>query len=141
MTVTASSTTLGVSAARTHLSELLARVEHGDEITITRHGTPIAYLIPVRQKTAPAQRRVAIDAMHELSSAQCLEQIAELYEEPVAGTPQPFESERVGFRRRIAVADEEHGARRRPVRKQPVRSQTVGDAFDRRRVCAVAINQ
>lgn len=34
-------------AAKTHLSRLLARVEAGEEVTITRRGTPIARLVPV----------------------------------------------------------------------------------------------
>lgn len=59
--------TIGAYEARTHFSELLARVEEGDEITITRHGTPVAYLVPVQRKATPEQRRGAIDAMRQLS--------------------------------------------------------------------------
>jgi prevent-host-death family protein len=33
--------------AKTHLSELLRRVEKGESITITRHGVPVARLVPV----------------------------------------------------------------------------------------------
>ncbi len=38
---------VGLFDAKTHLSALLERVERGEEITITRHGTPIARLVPV----------------------------------------------------------------------------------------------
>jgi prevent-host-death family protein len=38
--------TVGTFEARKHLSRLLDRVAHGDEITITRHGKPIARLVP-----------------------------------------------------------------------------------------------
>jgi len=33
--------------AKTHLSELLRRVEKGESITITRHGVPVARLVPM----------------------------------------------------------------------------------------------
>jgi len=39
---------VGVFEAKTHLSALLDRVEQGDEVTITRHGRPVARLVPVR---------------------------------------------------------------------------------------------
>lgn len=37
---------VGAYEAKTHLSELLDRVENGERITITRHGVPVAELIP-----------------------------------------------------------------------------------------------
>ncbi|HEV2992161.1 MAG TPA: type II toxin-antitoxin system Phd/YefM family antitoxin [Candidatus Angelobacter sp.] len=40
--------------AKTHLSKLLQRAEAGEEITIARHGVPVARLVPVAK---PAQRR------------------------------------------------------------------------------------
>ncbi|MEO6866166.1 MAG: type II toxin-antitoxin system prevent-host-death family antitoxin [Gemmatimonadaceae bacterium] len=72
MALPASSTTVGAYEARTHFSELLARVEQGDEITITRHGVPVAHLVPIRQKATPAQRRAAIDAMRKLATRHSL---------------------------------------------------------------------
>ena len=39
--------TIGAYEAKTHLPELLKRVESGEHITIARHGTPVAVLIPV----------------------------------------------------------------------------------------------
>lgn len=41
-------TTVGAFEAKTHLSALLERVGRGEEITITRHGKPIARLVPVQ---------------------------------------------------------------------------------------------
>lgn len=38
--------TVGVYEARTRWSEMLDRVAKGEEIAITRHGTPIAKLVP-----------------------------------------------------------------------------------------------
>lgn len=39
--------TVGAFEAKTHLSSLLERVAQGEEIVITRHGKPLARLIPV----------------------------------------------------------------------------------------------
>ena len=39
--------TVGMSEARTHLSQVLERVEKGEEIVITRRGRPVARLVPV----------------------------------------------------------------------------------------------
>lgn len=47
--------TVGTFEAKTHLSELLDRVAKGEEITITRHGNPVARLVPVTQRD---QRRI-----------------------------------------------------------------------------------
>lgn len=46
---------VGAFEAKTHLSDLLAAVEAGEEITITRRGRPVARLVPV----APAAGRDA----------------------------------------------------------------------------------
>ena len=39
--------TIGLFEAKTHLSELVARAERGDEIIITRHNRPVARIVPV----------------------------------------------------------------------------------------------
>jgi prevent-host-death family protein len=39
--------TVGTFEAKTHLSTLLEQVEHGEEITITKHGRAVARLVPV----------------------------------------------------------------------------------------------
>lgn len=41
---------VNVHDAKTRLSELLSRVEGGEEITIARAGRPVARLVPVREK-------------------------------------------------------------------------------------------
>lgn len=50
--MTATESVVGAFEAKTHLSELLARVEAGETVTITKHGRPVARLVPV----APAVR-------------------------------------------------------------------------------------
>lgn len=41
------SRTVGLFEAKTHLSELVARAEKGDEVVITRHNKPVAKLVPM----------------------------------------------------------------------------------------------
>jgi prevent-host-death family protein len=40
---------VGAFEAKTHFSGLLDRVATGEEITITRHGEPVAVLVPARK--------------------------------------------------------------------------------------------
>jgi prevent-host-death family protein len=47
--------TVNIRAAKANLSRLLARVEAGEEIVISRGTTPVARLTPVRSQ--PASRR------------------------------------------------------------------------------------
>ena len=42
--------TISVHLAKTHLSQLLARVEAGEVITIARGRTPVAKLVPIAPK-------------------------------------------------------------------------------------------
>jgi|AACY02.3.fsa_nt_gi prevent-host-death family protein len=41
------STSVGAFEAKTHLSALLQKVENGEVVTITKHGRPVARLVPV----------------------------------------------------------------------------------------------
>ena len=56
---------IGLFEAKTHLSELIARAERGEEVVITRHNKPVAKLVPIgRAPEADAQRqRAALDAL------------------------------------------------------------------------------
>ena len=45
--------TVGAFEAKTHLSQLLDQVANGESITITRHGEPVAQLIPARPARDP----------------------------------------------------------------------------------------
>jgi len=45
--------TCTVAEAKAHLSELLARVENGEELVITRRGLPVAQLSPIRPVKRP----------------------------------------------------------------------------------------
>ena len=41
---------VGAYEAKTNLSRLLERVERGERITLTRHGRPVAMLVPIEEK-------------------------------------------------------------------------------------------
>jgi prevent-host-death family protein len=49
-------TTVGAYEAKTHLPELLARVALGESILITKHGQPVAQLVPPPAEDAPDPR-------------------------------------------------------------------------------------
>ena len=66
-------TTVTVSQARATLPELLDRVLAGEEITITRHGTPVAVVIrpeSLRVRRADAAFRAADEIRQSLERAR-----------------------------------------------------------------------
>lgn len=64
--------TVGAFDAKTHLSALLDQVARGEEIVITRHGHPVAKLVPVGERQ-PEQARQAAARLRYLSQAQRLD--------------------------------------------------------------------
>jgi prevent-host-death family protein len=63
-----STQTIGLFEAKTHLSELVARAEQGEEVIITRHNKPVAKIVPVNDATTfdAAARRAAVARIHAL---------------------------------------------------------------------------
>jgi prevent-host-death family protein len=57
---------VGAFEAKTHLSELLDRVEQGEKITITRHGVPTAMLVPVVEKKRKLTHDEIVEGFREL---------------------------------------------------------------------------
>ena len=56
--------TVGLFEAKTHLSELIARAERGEEVIITRHNKPVAKLVPVAAPRADrGSRRQSVEAL------------------------------------------------------------------------------
>lgn len=49
----AASTTVNIHDAKTRLSQLIARVEAGEEIVIARAGRPVARLAPLKARLGP----------------------------------------------------------------------------------------
>ena len=66
------SNTVGAYEAKTHLSELLEKVEAGEEIIITRHGAPVAKLVPMKKEASVEQRAAAITRIQKLGSGLSL---------------------------------------------------------------------
>lgn len=56
---------IGAYEAKTHLSELIERVAHGERITITRHGVPVAMLVPPDNRPNQSAAEV-VDEIREL---------------------------------------------------------------------------
>ena len=50
--------------AKAKLAELLRTVEHGESVVITRHGRPVAHLVPA-QENDRARRRAAVERFRE----------------------------------------------------------------------------
>lgn len=70
--------------AKTHLSKLVARVEDGEQIMITRAGQPAAKLVPVPKKLGPRKLGGWEGKMRMPSDAEWEEmdkEIEELFEE------------------------------------------------------------
>jgi prevent-host-death family protein len=63
--------TIGTFEAKTHLTRLLDRVAAGEQITITRHGTPIARLVPVKSANS-GQLREIIAKLKQFNKGQTL---------------------------------------------------------------------
>jgi prevent-host-death family protein len=49
--------------AKNHLSELVARVERGEEIAISRRGVPVARLVAIQPTPADDQRAQVAEAL------------------------------------------------------------------------------
>jgi prevent-host-death family protein len=64
-------TSVGSHEAKTHWSRLLERVAKGERITITRHGVPVAVLVP---PAPPGQHevRAAVEAMKAFRKGRSL---------------------------------------------------------------------
>ena len=62
---------IGAYEAKTHLPALLERVARGEQITITKHGRPVARLVPVG-KSDLERRREAIARLKEFRKGRTL---------------------------------------------------------------------
>lgn len=61
---------VGVYEAKTRLPKLLDEVERGESITITRHGRPVARLVPLGERRLSVDE--AIEAFVELRRSRSL---------------------------------------------------------------------
>lgn len=52
---------VGAYDAKTHLPRLLDEVAAGDSITITKHGVPVAVLVPVHPRPGPTVAEAIVE--------------------------------------------------------------------------------
>jgi len=73
---------VGSYEAKTHLARLLDKVARGERITITRHGVPVAMLVPIEGKSKMS-RQEAVEAMRAFRKGHRLDglTIREMVEE------------------------------------------------------------
>lgn len=60
-------TDISVAEAKNRLSELIARVEAGEDISVTRRGKPVARLVAARPASVKAQRARVAEVFRRLS--------------------------------------------------------------------------
>jgi prevent-host-death family protein len=66
---------IGLFEAKTHLSELIARAERGEEVIITRHNKPVAKLVPMPAERPDAGvRQAAVEALLHAAAGRKLGQ-------------------------------------------------------------------
>ena len=63
---------VGSFDAKTHLAQLLERVAKGEEFTITKHGKPVARLVPVAGAKPRPDVRQVIEELKAFSKANTL---------------------------------------------------------------------
>jgi prevent-host-death family protein len=63
--------TVGAYEAKTHLPRLLEEVRRGETITITKHGMPVARLVPPAE-AGDERRAAAVDALLEFRHGNTL---------------------------------------------------------------------
>ncbi len=57
---------VGIYDARARLSELVEKVEAGEEVVLTRRGQPVVRLVPARDDARARTRARAVKRIHEL---------------------------------------------------------------------------
>ncbi len=71
---------MSLAQAKAHLSELLNAVESGEEVVITRHGRPVARVVPASPLKQPLPMQHLAELRHQVpawknSSAESLREL------------------------------------------------------------------
>ena len=69
--------TVPLAEAKNHLSQLIARIEQGEEIAITRHGKAVARLAPIPAPSDPGQPAQVAAIFDELRSLCCIDDLGD----------------------------------------------------------------
>lgn len=62
--------TVGIYEARTHFARIVEEVERGEQFTITRHGVPVADIVP--RKLPSARRKQALQKLMAFNKGRTL---------------------------------------------------------------------
>ncbi len=77
---------ISVSDAKAQLTDLVHRAEAGDKIVLTRHGQPVARLVPIKGARNRKARLSMVEVMRQVARGQALQGLgAEQYRDFVAG--------------------------------------------------------
>ena len=73
---------IGATEARRHLPRLLDRAACGESLTITRHGKPVARLVPMPHDRERAQQAAAriVERRHHIKRAPLVDLMATIHE-------------------------------------------------------------
>lgn len=63
---------VSVSEAKGQLTELVRRAEAGDEVILTRHGSPAVRLVPIRALPTREARRTLLEAVRASGAAKAV---------------------------------------------------------------------
>lgn len=69
-------TTVNIQEAKTQLSALLVRVEHGEAVTIARAGTAIARIVPIKEPEGRVFGTMSFDVSDDFDAALPEEELA-----------------------------------------------------------------
>ncbi len=72
--------TVGTYEAKTHLPKLIERVENGETVLVTRHGKPVAKLVPAAR---PARHDTANDLAARFDQLQAAQRRPQRGEPPL----------------------------------------------------------
>ena len=67
--------TIGAYEAKTKFSKLLDRVERGERVTITKHGRPVAEMVPAR-KHDPERAREGLSRLRAIAKKARLDDLS-----------------------------------------------------------------
>ena len=62
--------TVGTYEAKTHLPKLIERVENGETVLVTRHGKPVAKLVPAEQGASRDKAADLVARFDQLQAGQ-----------------------------------------------------------------------
>jgi len=63
---------ISVTDAKAQITDLVRRAEAGEKIVLTRHGQPVARLVPIKPAQNRKARRAMVEALRQAARSQAL---------------------------------------------------------------------